>query len=964
MAILGIQTEYSLLNSNLRINDLVSYIQKYNYPFLSLADKNSLTAAYKINKILLDANIGIRFIPGLKIDFLINNNIYSLDLYPMNNKGYKELLNILLEINFNNKIYDIRELSIKTKNISLVFPIYNIKKNELNLIDILNELCSNLFIGIANDNIEAQFINNEIYEYCVFKNINVVPYHKSLYLEPKDELANTLLNKIANPKYSSDNADYSLYPLAKVKELISDFPLLADGVEKFIKNNKFKLSNPEAKIVEYKGKNTLLELAVNGLKTKLGCIEIPDNYAKRLEYELEIISAKGFNDYFLIVADLINWAKNNDIYIGPGRGSAAASLVSYALNITNINPLKFNLYFERFLNKDRIGMPDIDIDIPDDKRETLINYCIKKYGENHLFAISTFDTFQEKSALRDTLRVYNLNPDLTPLILDGQTDKYNEQLILSKYLIGLPRHTGTHPAGIIFSKNNIKTILPLSKSSQPNLLQTQLESSDLEAMGFLKTDFLGLRNLKIIFDTILEIKKIEPNFDIKKINYNDKLTFELLTSGNTTNVFQFESNGIKDVLRNYKPKTFTDIYTILALYRPGPMDSINEFIARKNGKHFEYITPELKDILKETYGLILYQEQIMQIAAKIAGYSLARADNLRRGISKKKEDLLLKEKENFIKGAIKNSIPEDKAAKIYDYILEFAQYGFNKAHAISYAVISYETAYLKARYLPLYSLSLLNASLGDNVQAVEIFRELKEKGYIIEAPEINLSSDKFIIKNKSIYYPFSIIKGISKEIIAQVIKERSKGVFTSIDDFVSRTNIAPKELEVLINANCFRCFNPNKKVLLKNREENLFIALSGLKPKKTEIDSYTLEEEISIERLTFGFNYFFNQYNYLIELREKNQYNSLSHIVSLNNYLGVISKVIEKISQKNNKYLSVELNDEDNIINCFVFKKEIFNQIKNSINKAVVVSIEVSNYLNKTYYIINNISIINKSNTI
>ena len=953
MTILGIQTEYSLLESNLKLNDLVNYIKKYNYSFLAFADKNSLTGLYKLSDIFKESKINTKIIAGIKINLKINNITYLVDLYPQNQLGYNEILKYLLQINYDNKLYELGELDLK--NINLVFPIYNFKSFNLNLINSIINNIPNLYIGISNDNIEVSLFNEELYNYVTKNNINIVPYHKTLYLLEKDEPVNTLLNKIGNPNYRSDGGNYSLYTEEKINSLYQKFPFLKEGLNKFISTISFNLPKLKPEIIKYNQNRSLYELALSGLKHKLNTNTIPDNYLERLNYEYEIISQKGFTSYFLLVHDIISWAKSNDIYIGPGRGSAAASLVSYALNITNINPLKFNLYFERFLNKERMAMPDIDIDIPDDKRETLINFCIEKYGKEHLFGIATFDTFGIKSALRDALRVNNLNPDLSQLIINKQIDKHQDLLYLANELVGLPRHMGTHAAGIIFSNDNITNLVPLTKSSQVNLYQAQLESGDLEKLGFLKTDFLGLRNLKIINDTVKEIKKNNPKFNIKQISYEDEKTFNLLSSGNTNNIFQFESSGIRNVLRKYKPSNFSDIYKLLALYRPGPMDNIDEFIARKNGKEFSYIIPAIKEILSDTYGLILYQEQIMQIASKIAGYSLSDADTLRRGISKKKEDLLIKEKAHFIEGAIKNNIKQEDAIKIYDYILEFAQYGFNKAHAISYAVISYETAYLKANYLQEFSLALLNASLNDSTSALKIFTELKQNGYQVMLPDINISTDKYLAINKKIIYPLSLIKGLSKDAISLIITERNKKLFTDFNDFINRVKLPQKDIELLIKAHAFRKFNKNINALLKFHNENQFFLLSGLAPKQETTSEFSNEELMKLEREIFGFNYFYNELQYLAEIRAKHNYHSLANISSTNNYLGVITKIYERVSKKNTYYLKLDLKDDTSSVSCFLFKETFFNEVKDKLNIPLVFKIEVSNYNGDTTYIINNI---------
>ncbi len=604
----------------------------------------------------------------------------------------------------------------------------------------------------------------------------------------------------------------------------------------------------------------------------------PKEIKERLEYELGIIEKTGFASYFLIVADFVNYAKSQEILVGPGRGSAAGSLVSYVLNITNLDPLKFNLLFERFLNAERISMPDIDMDFADDRRGEVIDYVIKKYGADHVAQIITFGTMAARNAIRDVGRAmgisYNdvdkiaklipfglhlveaieVSPELKNLYKNDETVK--KLCDFAMKLEGVARHASTHAAGVVIAPEPLVSYVPLQKATKGNTsIVTQFQMGDLEQLGLLKMDFLGLSNLTVIRETIERIEAVEKvNIDIDKIPLDDKKTFEILGKGESTGVFQLESDGMKRVLKELKPTTFEDIIAIVALYRPGPMQWIDEFIKRKHGKSkVTYLHPKLEIALSETYGIPVYQEQVMQIAKDIAGFTGPQADTLRKAMGKKIRSLMKKQKELFLSGAIENGIKKELALKIFAMMEDFAQYGFNKSHAACYALIAYQTAYLKAHYPDCFMAALLTSD-QHNIDRVAIeVSECERMGIEILPPDVNESFAGFSVvpQTRNIRFGLSAVKNLGEAPIEAIVKERkNKGPYKSIDDFISRIdfeNINKKVIESLIRSGSLDTLEERGK-LLANME---LILNFGSRNKRSnqngQVDMFSLLGEDSTE---------------------------------------------------------------------------------------------------------------------
>ena len=661
------------------------------------------------------------------------------------------------------------------------------------------------------------------------------------------------------------------------------------SLEKDSKNNELIVSLCNLEIKKHQdlrpvyddNKDAYTELkkeCIKGMKRIFGSAA-PKKYALRLKHELEIINKMGFCNYFLIVADYINYAKTHNILVGPGRGSAAGSLVSYTLNITAIDPLKYNLLFERFLNPERITMPDIDVDFEDTKREEVIKYCIDKYGEKKVALIVTFGTLAAKQAIKDVARTLDIDlqktDNFTKLIDSRLSLKENYQFSkVKRYLEmnpefktvykialkfeGLKRHTSLHAAGIVMSKYNLDENIPLDKNH--GVYATEYDKDYLEELGLLKMDFLGLKNLSLIANILDEIKTIE--FDT--IKEDDEKALEIFKNVNTTGIFQFESEGMKKFLHKFRPETFEDIVSALALFRPGPMKNIDSYIRRKRGlEKIDYLHENLKPILKPTYGIIVYQEQIMQIANIMAGYSMAEADLLRRAMSKKSEAILLKEKDKFIKGSIKNGYDESLAHKIYDLIFKFADYGFNRSHSVAYAMISYRMAYLKAHYPLVFMKNLLSSAINSETKTKEYIYECTKNGITIAKPNINISDMMYIKVDNKIVFPLTNIKNVGVNAAKAIIEERKNGKFKDIFDFICRCYKGPvnsKTIENLIYAGAFDSFGYTKKTLIQNldiiinySEIGSYITDDTFKPELEEFKEFSKRELMQKEEEIFGF---------------------------------------------------------------------------------------------------------------
>ena len=858
---LKVTTDYSLLQSTIPVSSLLSFLVEKKIPSVALVDENLYGVMEFYDACLKNS---IEPIVGLSIT-LQNNSLY---LYAKNYNGYQNLLKLHTilserEINF-------VDLEMYQKDIVVVVPFVS-----LSLFAEIERIFEVVFAGYQNE-------YEKTHALLKTKQIVYVQDIRSLKKEDTQYLAylEMILRDEKVSTYHSQNYENNYY-----KEEVSE----EDRKTTYAFSKLFSFSIPKNKnripVYDVNIKDSFLylqNLAQKGLNKRMQG-SVTEEYQQRLDYELDVIRKMGFPDYILIVYDYVLFAKKNGVFVGPGRGSAAGSLVCYSLGITDIDPLEYHLLFERFLNPERVTMPDIDIDFENTKRGQVIDYIKERYGEKKVASILTFATFKSKLALREIARIFeyatndfdllikeissmrslkeNLdNPKVKQLL--GKNKDLQKIYKIALRVEGIKKNISTHAAGVVISRENLDDVIPILKMGDTTLTGVTMEY--LEELGLLKMDLLAIKNLTMIA-SILELIKKDTGKSIllSKIDLNDKDVLSIFNKGDTTGVFQFESSGMRSFLEKLKPRNFSDLVASIALYRPGPMDNISTFIKRKEGREkISYIAPSLEPILKETEGIIVYQEQVMQILAVVASYSYAEADLVRRAMSKKKKEVLEQEQEKFLTRAISNGYKKEVAEELFALILKFAGYGFNKSHSVAYALIGYQMAYLKVKFPTYFLTNLLNMSIGSEVKTKEYLTEAKSHALEIMRPNINTSAGTYRIEGNLLYLPFSIIKGLGTNSIVSILEEReTNGPYLDFIDFVKRNwhkNVNERVLETLIHAGVFDTF-ANKTTLKKNLEAVLNYAELSLGMDATlllppVLKEYEEEEnKEQLEMLSYGF---------------------------------------------------------------------------------------------------------------
>lgn len=718
------------------------------------------------------------------------------------------------------------------------------------------------YLEVQDHGIEVQKkVNDGLYKLAEELNIGLVATNDAHYLTKQDARIQDVLMCIQMGKTVDDPTRMKFetqeFYIKDADEMAALFPEHPEALENTVKiaercQVEFEFGKyhlPEFDVPEgYTALQYLQKLCNEGFAARY-----PDDdgtVRKRLQYEIDMITKMGFVDYFLIVSDFIGYAKRQGIPVGPGRGSAAGSVVSYCLGITDLDPIHYSLYFERFLNPERVSMPDIDVDFCYVRRPEVIEYVTNKYGKDHVAQIVTFGTMAARNAIRDVGRAlsipYNevdvvakqvpnelhitldkalaINPELKKMY--DEKPQVRELIDTARALEGMPRHASTHAAGVVITKDPVDTYVPLARNDEQ--MVTQFTMTTLEELGLLKMDFLGLRNLTVIADAEKMIRRHTPDFNIEKVDMGDKATYEMLGHGSTMGVFQLESAGITNVVTGLQPQSIEDITAVVALYRPGPMQSIPRYIeCRHHPEKVTYKHPLLEPILKVTYGCMIYQEQVMQVFQSLAGYSLGKADMVRRAMSKKKMKELEKERINFIygneelgiDGAVKRGVPENIAASLFDEIMDFANYAFNKAHAVCYAVVSFRTAYLKCHYPREYMAALLTSVLDSSDKISEYIQAAREMGISVLPPDVNESYDSFSVSGRDIRFGLAAVKGVGRSFMKQLVEEREDGgLFTSFQDFCERMydrELNRRALESLIKAGAFDSMGYRRSQLIK-----------------------------------------------------------------------------------------------------------------------------------------------------
>ncbi len=871
-------TQYSLSKGALRINQLTDFCKKENIPAAAITDFNNLFGSLEF--CIECKKSGIQPIIGLNLSVRTNGfKDGNILLFCKNERGYKNLVNLVTKAYLDNSgvsmpVRSLHQiLNCKDGLICLAGGLNGIitKNFEENsdlsdqLIEILKDnFLDNFFLEIQRyKKLSFQDHENYLIAKSLDKEIPIVATNENFYLKKDYFNTHDALLSIAQQKYieSEDrfksNDEFYLKSLDEMNKLFHDMPYALENTIILARKCSFFLEEKPPSLPKIKSnhidENTLLKKeSLSGLLKKVGKNQhIKNKYLERLNFEIEVITKMGYSSYFLIVSDFIKWAKKNNIPVGPGRGSGAGSLVAWCLSITDLDPIKFGLIFERFLNPERISLPDFDIDFCMEKRDEVINYVQKKYGELNVAQIITFGSFQARAALRDVGRVMQLpltqvdnicklipynpaNPiSLKELVKDDnqikkmiETDKNLRILFeISSNLEGLLRHASTHAAGIVIAENPLDKQIPLYKDPKSEIPVTQFSMKYVEKIGLIKFDFLGLKTLTVIDETLKILKKKRSiNIDIGNINLNDSKTYKMLREGFTTGVFQLEGQGMRDTIIKIQPDRFEDLIAIVSLYRPGPMDNIPTYINRKQKKEsYSYIHNDLKEILDETYGIMVYQEQVMLIAQKLAGFSLAKADLLRRAMGKKIKSEMDAQREAFINGTKKNMINSEKASELFDEIAKFAGYGFNKSHAAAYAMIAYQTAFLKSNYPLEFLCALMNCDINNFDKLSVYCNEVKKIGFEIIRPDINISETNFTVNYDSMNNPKSIkfglaaIKNVGGASIEELVNERkNNGSFKNLIDLLKRVSnniLNRKVLEALIFSNALRSVEENQKAL-------------------------------------------------------------------------------------------------------------------------------------------------------
>ncbi|MCK4259698.1 MAG: DNA polymerase III subunit alpha [Halanaerobiales bacterium] len=881
---LHLHSEYSLLDGAVRLKSLVEKAKEYGMPAVAITDHGVMYGAIKFYRLAINA--GIKPIIGCEVyvaprrrfdkEARVDEKSFHLTLLAENNQGYQNLLALVSKASLEGFYYrprvDLDLLSQHSKGlialsgclsgqIASLLSQDQLEQAEKKLDEYINIFGkNNFYIEIQNHGLKRQLdLIPHLVRLARNKGVPLVATNDVHFLDHNDAKIQDILLCVQTGKTFSDpdrlrfDSDEMYFKTAE--EMAELFPELPDALNNTLEIaercnvtidfDHFHLPHFEVqgdKSFEDKSlEEYLKELCLKGINKRYG--QMTDEVTERLFYELSTLEKMGFTSYFLIVHDFIDYARRNGIPVGPGRGSAAGSLIAYLLEITDVDPLKYGLLFERFLNSERVTMPDIDIDFCYVRRDEVINYVTEKYGEDHVAQIITFGTMAARAVIRDVGRVLEMplskvdkiaklipggsgitidkaikrSPDLKKILLEDEEAK--KLIEIGRKLEGLPRHASTHAAGVVISKDPLEKYTPIQRNKED--ITTQYEMEDLENIGLLKMDFLGLRTLTVINDTVDVLKKRGIEIDIRKLSLDDPKPFQLLREVKTAGIFQMESRLYQRLCKDLQPENFDDIVAMMALGRPGALQSgmVEDYFACRHGKKkIEYLHPVLEPILKETYGLILYQEQVMIIACQLANYTLGEADILRRGMGKKKEELIRQHRERFLEGAKQNKIPLDIANRIFDLMEYFGGYGFNKSHSVAYALIAYQTTFLKAYYPVEFMAATLTSVMGSSGKVAYYIDECHQMGIEVLPPDVNQSGMHFTVVDKNkIRFGLAAIKNVGTNAIAVLVKGREKEQYHSLTDLCQRVDtgrVNSRGLESLIRCGALDSLGGNRSQYL------------------------------------------------------------------------------------------------------------------------------------------------------
>ena len=908
---LQVLSSYTLLQSTIDLNQLVDQAQKLGYTSVALTDINVTYGLVKFYKLAqqkhLHPILGMTIAaPGL----IEPTEDYHLVVLAKNIKGYHNLLKLSTALMTQADHFRLPNYEALLEDLIMIVPTQQSELSQLlfkgssKVADYVQALKKikhhDLYLGVGLCN-HAEEQVSVIQRLAQLHDLPCVAIDEIRYLKAEDAFSNEVLHHIAQGEkisyftkegenYFRSNQDFTeAFQKHNLQTAVDNTQKIAEQCQLAIPFQRTQL--PQVATPHNLDSMTYLkQLVAQGLKHLLGA-PIPAAYQQRAQHELAVIAKMGYADYFLIVWDVIKQAHQRKIMTGPGRGSAAGSLVSYALGITQIDPVEYDLLFERFLNPERVDMPDIDLDIPDDRRDELVQYMQHKYGDNHMAQIITFGTFAAKQAIRDVGRVFGLSQlelnrwskaipsvlgiDLktayqqSPALQNLYRQSARNQLIFKTALKieNLPRHFSTHAAGIVLSASDLEETVALQKGGSDGALLTQQTKENVEALGLLKIDFLGLRNLTILNAAVQLIRRyFDSNFELKNISLQDEPTLQLFQRGDTAGVFQFESAGIRSVLRRLKPTSFQDIVATNALYRPGPMQNINHFIARKHHQEpISYPDDSLEPILRSTYGVLVYQEQVMQVVAQMAGFSLAEADLLRRAIAKKNDSLLEQKRDEFVTKAVARGHQRQKALKVYDYIERFANYGFNKSHAVAYSKLAFSLAYIKVHYPQAFFAALLNSNINNDTKITNYLQALKVRKIQVLPPSVNESQQYFTLEDQQhLRFGLFFIKKVRRDLVKEILNKRQSGKYHDIVDFLRRLDprfLKKENILPLVYSGALDVFTSNRRQLVQNITdliESIKLAAGSIalfdvvKPKQQPVADFSLNEKLTLEKQYLG----------------------------------------------------------------------------------------------------------------
>jgi len=1035
-----IHSQYSICEGAIKIDELVEYCKIHKVKSIGLADSFNLCGALEFSEKL--SKVGTQPIIGTQINLKEHNTIGKLSLYAKSNMGYKNLtklssLSFLNSKNFGEPACELSDFIKNSKDIIVLTGNYRdffgklfysnkLKNFEETLKIFKKHFSDRLYIEVQRHDEEGEKnFENYILSKSYSLNIPLIASQEVFYINEDMYEAHDALRCIGEKSFVDDKNRFRLskqHFFRKNEDLLNIFSDIPEALENNFNfhqrfNFKLKKSKPILPSISNSKSNSpedeLLRLAEEGLdkrfknfilkkNSKIKSDQIEILYKDRLKHEIDIINSMNYASYFLIVSDYIKWAKKNSIPVGPGRGSGAGSLVAYCLDITDLDPIEFNLIFERFLNPDRISMPDFDIDFCEEKRDQVFDYLKNKYKDG-VAHIITFGKLKARMALRDVGRVLGMSyghvdrlckmvpfDPSRPLSLQESIDreprfkdevknnpKVKKLLELSLKLEGLNRNMATHAAGVVIAGDKLAEQFPLYIDHSSNLVlpSTQYDMYSSENAGLVKFDLLGLKTLTVIDKTLKRLKLKDINLDITKIDQNDKKVFSLLSTGETTGLFQLESAGMRDAIKQMKPNKFDDIIALVALYRPGPMSNIPIYNDCKNGlKEPEYIHPTLIKILKPTYGIIIYQEQVMQIAQTLAGFTASEADILRRAMGKKKKAELDKQKERFINGALKNGIAKDVANYVFTKIEPFAQYGFNKSHAAAYALIAYQTAYLKTYFKEDFIAATMTTELTNTSKLREFVEELKRLGVEIVRPSINECFAEFKAIQKKIYYGLGAIKNVGFEAVSNIVNEReNNGKFVSFQDFINRVNskdINKLQLEGLTKAGAFDEFDENRNKILNsipkiiqqtkkitddklNNQSSLFDSSDSNLNEFEFLPSnlWSKKELLNEEFKSLGFFISDHPLNEYDEIFNQLKIISYSEFIENENADGIVAGTImsiqEKKSAKGSPYAIIKFSDKKGEFELFLFSEILIsNRDKLKVSESFIITLQKEKNVN------------------